>query len=67
MGFIKDALIGIALYEGIQRWISHRRNGESRPPYRVILGGKVFQQETNDATIIANYRHHLDRPEMSSE
>ena len=63
MGFIKDALIGILLYEGLKCIAKSNRQGASSSR-QVVLGGKSFQGHSIDLSSGEVHRHHLDRPEM---
>ena len=65
MGFIKDALIGILIYEGLKCIAkSNAQKRDSSESRLVILGGKSFQGHGIDLSSGEIHRHHLDRPEM---
>lgn len=65
MGFIKHAIIGIALYEGLKYWA--RKNAATPDEsHHITLGGKQFSQTEAQPTD-ARHRHHLDRPEIIPE
>ncbi|HKG07338.1 MAG TPA: hypothetical protein VKB19_12800 [Pedobacter sp.] len=64
MKFIKNALLGIALYEGFKYWL--RKNAVARAEVEIItLGGKRFAKTENHPPADAHHRHHLDRPEVT--
>lgn len=66
MGFIKNALIGIVIYEALKYWMK-----ESRSPVtdieQISLGGKCFAKTLAQPVPDARHRHHMDRPEILSE
>ena len=63
MGFIKHALIGIALYEGIKYWLKENATAPAQV-HNITLGGKHFAKTEAHPTADASHRHHLDRPEI---
>ena len=66
MGFIKNALLGIALYEGVKYWI--RKNAvHSAEVENITLGGKKFAKTETHPIADARHRHHLDHPEIIPE
>jgi|GEM_PF-5685423 len=66
MGFIRNALQGIALYEGVKYWL--RKNAaQSAEVENIILGGKQFAKTETHPLAHASHRHHLDRPEILRE
>lgn len=66
MGFIKHALIGIALYEGL-KYLA-RKNAQAAPEmHNITLGGKQFFKSEDHPTPDARHRHNLDRPEITPE
>ena len=67
MGFIKNALIGIALYETLKYIIEKNGSAESKTPEQVTLGGKLYHREDTVGIIGNKHRHHLDRPEVGTE
>ena len=66
MGFIKNALIGIALYEGVKYWL-RQDTGASTEVQNITLGGKQFAKTEDHPPVDARHRHHLDRPEIASD
>ncbi|RZM28803.1 MAG: hypothetical protein EOO88_07505 [Pedobacter sp.] len=67
MGFIKNALLGIALYEGLKYWV--RKNTAIIPEevQNITLGGKRFVKTEDHPQEDTRHRHNLDRPEITPE
>lgn len=66
MSFIKNALLGIVLYEGLKYWL--KKNAVTRAESgNIILGGKQFTKTEHPPVPDARHRHHLDRPEITPE
>lgn len=65
MGFIKDALLGVAIYEGLKYYI--RKSKAEKQANEIILGGKHFARTQTQLSPDAKHRHHLDRPEIIDE
>ncbi|MES2454822.1 MAG: hypothetical protein V4594_04765 [Bacteroidota bacterium] len=65
MGFIKNALIGIALYEGLKYITKRSRLKVSSRRTNLVLGGKLFRGHHIDLSSDQGHRHHLDRPELT--
>ncbi|WP_276089906.1 hypothetical protein [Pedobacter sp. JY14-1] len=66
MGFIKDAIIGIAIYEGIKVWIRQKER-QQHLARQITLGGKGFKIHRHDPAPNLAHRHNLDRPEIPVE
>ena len=66
MGFIKNALLGIALYEGVKYWLRNNA-AHSAEVENITLGGKQFAKTEIHPIADARHRHHLDRPEVTLE
>lgn len=67
MGFIKDALIGILLYEGLKCSAKSRGQKGTSASRQIMLGGKNFQGHGINLSAGEIHRHHLDRPEMGHD
>ncbi len=65
MGFIRHAIISIALYEGIKYWISRHRSTADHAD-QIELGGKHYTRYRQHPAPNLAHRHHLDRPEIPS-
>ena len=66
MGFIKHALAGIAIYE-IIKYCYNKTVIVPNETHQITLGGKQFNKTGCNLTADAHHRHHLDRPEVTSE
>ncbi|EDM37972.1 hypothetical protein PBAL39_16144 [Pedobacter sp. BAL39] len=66
MRFIKNALLGIALYEGFKYWLKNS-GGNRAEKGNITLGGKQFAKTESHPLAQASHRHHLDRPESMPE
>lgn len=66
MSFIKNALFGIALYEGFKYLL--KKNADNLPETgNINLGGKQFTTTERHPLGQASHRHHLDRPEITPD
>lgn len=65
MGFIRHAIISIALYEGIKYWISRHLSIADHAD-QIELGAKHYTRSWQHHAPNPAHRHHLDRPEIPS-